>query len=126
MAGKREKKVDLKKKEIEELVSLYAQRKKEKSKKIPNDFKVEEKKDTFNERVKLREKIFHLSIGRDSSSNFIAFIQSLTVVFNYLLNAARVTIDNENDFVRFIFSHAPSRYFSTCVLPLKEFNVDFF
>ena len=100
--------------------------KKGKSKKILIDFKVEEKKDTFNERVKLREKTFHLSIGRDSSSNFIAFIQSLTVVFNYLLNAARVTVNNENDYVRFIFSHAPARYFSTCVLPLKEFNIDFF
>ena len=120
----RKKNVDFKKKEIEDLVSLYTQRKKEKSK-IPNDFKVEEKKDTFNERIKLREKIFRISIGRESS-NFIAFISSLTIVFKYLLSAARVTVNNENDYVRFIFSHAPARYFSTCVLPLKEFNVDFF
>ena len=118
------KKVALKKKEIEDLVSLYEERKKEKSK-ISNDFKVAEKKDSCNERIKLREKVFHLSIGRNSS-NFITFIQSLTVVFNYLLNTARITVNNENDYVRFIFSHTPAKYFSTCVLPLKEFNVDFF
>ena len=120
------KTVGLKKKEIEDLVSLYEERKKEKSKKITNDFKVVQKKDSYNEHVKLREKVFHLSIGRKNSSNFIAFIQSLTVVFNYLLNTARTTVNNENDYVRFILSHAPARYFSTCVLPLKEFNVDFF
>ena len=87
--------------------------------------KSRKKKDTYNERIKLREKVFHLSIGRNLS-NFITFIQSLTVVFNYLLNTARITVNNENDYVRFIFSHAPAKYFSICVLPLKEFNVDFF
>ena len=58
MAGKREKKVDLKKKEIEELVSLYAQRKKEKSKKIPNDFKVEEKKILLTNELNCVKKYF--------------------------------------------------------------------
>ena len=64
--------------------------------------------------------------SEDSSASFIAFIQSLTLVINYLLNVARATVDNENDYVRFIFSHAPARYFSTAVLPLKEFNVNYF
>ena len=60
MAGKREKKVDLKKKEIEELVSLYAQ---------------------------------------------ITRTISLDLFFHTRQHAC---------------------YLSTCVLPLKEFNVDFF
>ena len=137
MVEKKEK-VNLKN-EIEELVSLYAKRKskkndltnlyaerKKRKSDVASDFKVEEKKDTYNKRIKLREKIFRLSIGRDSSASFIAFIQSLTLVINYLLNVARATVDNENDYVRFIFSHAPARYFSTAVLPLKEFNVNYF
>ena len=74
----------------------------------------------------MREKVYHLSISRQSSSSFIVFIQSLTIVFKYLLNAARSTVNSDDDYVRFIFSHAPSRYFSTCVLPLKEFNVNYF
>ena len=67
------------KNEIDELVSLYAQRKKGKSKKIPNDFNVEEKKDTFNERIKLREKIFHLSIGRDSPGVIVKIIKKIEI-----------------------------------------------
>ena len=107
MAEKKEK-VNLKKNEIEELVSLYAKRKskkndltnlyaerKKRKSDVASDFKVEEKKDTYNKRIKLREKIFCLSIGRDSSASFIAFIQSLTLVINYLLNVARATVDNE-------------------------------
>ena len=74
----------------------------------------------------MRKKVYHLSISRQSSSSFIVFIQSLTIVFKYLLNAARSTVNSDDDYVRFIFSHAPSRYFSTCVLPLKEFNVNYF
>ena len=74
----------------------------------------------------MREKVYHLSISRQSSSSFIVFIQSLTIVFKYLLNAARSTVNSDDDYVRFIFSHAPSRYFSTCVLPLEEFNVNYF
>ena len=120
------KKIHLKKEEIEKLVSLYEERKKKKTKKISNDFEVSKKRDTYNERIKLREKVYHLSIGRHSSASFVVFIQSLTIVFNYLLNAARATVNSEDDYVRFIFLHAPSRYFSTCVLPLKEFNVNYF
>ena len=120
------KKIHLKKEEIESLVSLYEEKKKKKPKKITNDFKVSKKRDTYNERVKLREKVYHLSIARHSSASFIVFIQSLSVVFNYLLNAARAAVNSEDDYVRFIFSHAPSRYFSTCVLPLKEFSVEYF
>ena len=112
------KKIHLKKEEIEKLVSLYEKKKEKKAKKISNDFEVSKKRDTYNERIKLREKVYHLSIGRHSSASF--------VVFNYLLNAARATVNSEDDYVRFIFSHAPSRYFSTCVLLLKEFNVNYF
>ena len=108
--------------EIEELVSLYEERKKKKATKISDDFEVSKKKDTYNEKFKLRKKVYHLSISRQSSSSFIVFIQSLTIVFKYLLNAARSTVNSDDDYVRFIFSHAPSRYFSTCVLPLKEFK----
>ena len=117
------KKIHLKKEELEELVSLYEEKK---PKKITNDFEVSKKRDTYNERVQLREKVYHLSIARHSGSSFIVFIQSLSIVFNYLLNAARATVNSEDDYVRFIFSHAPSRYFSTCVLPLKEFTVEYF
>ena len=95
-------------------------------KNISNDFSVSNKRDTYNPRLKLREKVYHLSIGRQTNASFIVFIQSLTVVFNYLLNSARATVNNENDYVRFIFSHAPASYFSTCVLPLKEFTVEYF
>ena len=70
-----------------------------------------EKKETYNKRMKLREKTFHLSVGRDTSASFIEFIQSLTIIINYILNVARVMLDSEDDYVRFIFSHAPARYF---------------
>ena len=121
------KKLHLKKEEIEKLVSLYEEeKKKKKSKKISNDFEVSKIRETYVERVKLREKVFYLSIARQSSASFIVFIQSLSIVFNYLLSAARATVDSEDDYVRFIFSHAPDRYFSTCVLPLKEFSVEYF
>ena len=85
-----------------------------------------QKRDTYNDRVKLREKVYHLSIGRHSSASFVVFIQSLMIVFNYLLNVACATVNTEDDYVMFICSHAPSRYFSTCVLPLKEFDVNYF
>ena len=102
---------------------MYQKTKSKKSEeKISNDFEVK-KRESYNERIKLREKVFHLSIARKSSVNFITFIQSLSVVFNYLLNAVRFTV---NQRLRFIFSNAPARYFSTCVLPLKEFNINFF
>ena len=121
------KKIHLKKEEIEKLVSLYEEeKKKKKSKKITNDFEVSKIRESYIERVKLREKVFHLSIARHTSASFIVFIQSLAIVFNYLLSAARATVDSEDDYVRFIFSHAPARYFSTCVLPLKEFSVEYF
>ena len=121
MGEKREKKkVDLKKNEVEQLVSLYAERKKENQRRFRLISKLKKKKILLMKELNCVKKTFHLSIGRDSSSNFIAFIQSLTVVFNYLLNAARVTVNNENDYIRFIFSHAPARYFSTCVLPFKR------
>ena len=100
--------------------------KKKKSKKITSDFEVSKIRETYNERVKLKEKVYHLSIARHSGASFIVFIQSLTIVFNYLLSAARSTVNSEDDYVRFIFSHAPSSYFSTCVLPLKEFTVEYF
>ena len=137
MTEKKEK-INLKKSEIDELVSLYSKKKedlpslyrarklKKSSSSIQNNFVIGEKKETYNKRMKLREKTFHLSVGRDTSASFIAFIQSLTIIINYILNVARVMVESEDDYVRFIFSHAPARYFSTAVLPLKEFNVKYF
>ena len=98
------KKLHLKNNEIEELVSLYRERKSKISgEKTTSDFEVKKTRETYINRIKLKEKVYHLSIARKSSANFIAFIQSLSIVFNYLLNAARSTVNCEDDYVRFIF-----------------------
>ena len=81
--------------------------------------------ETYNERFKVREKTFNISISRNSTINFIAFIQSLSIVFTYLLNFALASSSNTDDYVRFIFSHAPKSYFSTAVLPINQFNVNY-
>ena len=70
------KKLHLKNNEIEELVSLCRERKSKKSEeKILYDFEVKKKRETYIDRIKLKEKVYHLSIARKSSANFIAFIQ---------------------------------------------------
>ena len=83
------------------------------------------KSQKHNERFKVREKTFNISISRNSTLNFIPFIQSLTIVFTYLLNFALASSSNTDDYVRFIFSHAPKSYFSTAVLPINQFNVNY-
>ena len=90
-----------------------------------NYFQMVEIAETYNERFKVREKTFNISISRNSTINFIAFIQSLSIVFTYLLNFALAS-SNSDDYVRFIFSHAPKSYFSTAVLPINQFNVNYF
>ena len=83
------------------------------------------KSQKHNERFKVREKTFNISISRNYTINFISFIQSLSIVFTYLLNFALAS-SNSDDYVRFIFSHAPKSYFSTAVLPINQFNVNYF
>ena len=82
------------------------------------------KSQKHNERFKVREKTFNISISRNYTINFISFIQSLSIVFTYLLNFALAS-SNSDDYVRFIFSHAPKSYFSTAVLPINQFNVNY-
>ena len=117
---------NLTKDEINEIVSLLEKRKKKGNKTIEkNYFQMVEIAETYNERFKVREKTFNISISRNSTINFIPFIQSLSIVFTYLLNFALAS-SNSDDYVRFIFSHAPKSYFSTAVLPINQFNVNYF
>ena len=84
------KKIHLKKEEIEKLVSLYEERKKKKPKKISNDFEVSKKRDTYNERIKLREKVYHLSIGRLFQYFFIHVFTSNIYLLCYLISPSMV------------------------------------
>ena len=84
MTEKKEK-INLKKSEIDELVSLYSKKKedlpslyrarklKKSSSSIQNNFVIGEKKETYNKRMKLREKTFHLSVGKRYFSKLYCF-----------------------------------------------------
>ena len=91
---------NLTKDEINEIVSLLEKRKKKGNKTIEkNGFQMVEIAEAYNERFKVREKTFNISISRNYTINFISFIQSLSIVFTYLLNFALAYSSNSDDYV---------------------------
>lgn len=121
-----QKKFKYSKKEIEHLVSLLENKKKSNPPQNDNPISVEKIDECEKKKFKVIEHTFSISVKRKANVNFIAFIQSLTLVFTYLINYARTTVKKNDDYVRFIFSHAPKSYFSTAVMKLSDLNVKYF
>lgn len=108
-----EKKIKYNKEDVEKLVSLLEQRKKNKKKNenFTKNFTASYVNEKKNHKFHTTDTLYELNITREKDMSFISFIQSLYAVFTYLLNVARASVRNDGDHVRFIFENAPRTFF---------------
>ena len=112
--------------EIKKIVSIFHSKIGEKIEYIKKNKKIidlQYKNTIFTLNGEVKDHIYQIFIKKNNFNNLPDFLKHFSKILQYLLNIAKLTVNSENDLIRFFFEKAPLEPFSTSLLPLKEFTI---